>query len=195
MPEDQVSEETQSTETDESVEPSQPTRRPGNTNDSILASLDEINDVETLKSMVKTLRSENGNHRRKNKDMESENQALKSWKHDHLRGVADAEEKVAKANNLAKQYVIKAVALEFDIDDDLVDLITGDSEEEIWAKGEKLANTKKKGADSARNPLEPGWVPGPTQLLPGKRGEPVRRGPKNDGSNEDGNWLKEAWFR
>lgn len=195
MSEDQESVETQSE--DVAVEettgaPAKP-RLTGGTNDSINASLEEIDDVETLKSMVRTLRSENGNHRRKNKTVEEENLALKSWKLDHLKGVADAEDKVMKADQIAKRAVIKAAVLEFDIDEDLVDLISGETEEEIYEKASKLANTRKKGGDAARNPLEPGWVPGPTNLLPGKRGEPVRK--NRQPAEDDGSWLRDAWFK
>jgi len=169
------------------------TKRSGNTNDSITASLDDIDDVDTLKNMVRTLRAENGNARRKAKAENEENQALKAWKLDHLRGVADAEERVAKADQVAKRYVIQAAAKEFEVDEDLVDLITGETEEEIWEKAEKLGNTKKKGSD-ARNPLDPGWVPGPTQLMAGKRGNPISSS-KKDAPSQDTNWLRDAWNR
>jgi len=163
------------------------------TNDAINGSLDEIEDADTLKVMVRSLRAENGNARKKNKAMEEDLASLQAWKMDHLKGVADAEEKVAKADQTVKRYIIKAVAKEFDIDDDLIDLVDGRTEEEIWARGEKLANTKKKDS-GARNPLDPGWVPGPTQLMPGKRGNPLNR-PTDERGGDDSDWLKAAWDR
>lgn len=163
------------------------------TNDAINGSLDEVDDADTLKVMVRTLRAENANARKKNKAIEDELGGLRSWKMDHLKGVADAEEKVAKADQTVKRYIIKAVAKEFEIDDDLIDLVDGNTEEEIWARGEKLANTKKKDS-GVRNPLDPGWVPGPTQLMPGKRGNPITR-PKDNSASEDSDWLRRAWDR
>lgn len=189
--EGQAPEGTENTDTGGSTTDQDKPKAPSGTNDAISSSLDEVDDVDVLKGMVKTLRTENGNHRRKNKEVETENAALKAWKMDHLKGVADAEERVAKADQVAKRYVVKAVALEFDIDDDLVDLLDGNTEEEIWAKGEKLANTRKKDS-GARNPLDPAWVPGPTQLMPGKRGEPARQPAPQ---KEDTQWLRDAWSR
>lgn len=118
----------------------------GNTNDSINASLDSIKDADVLKGMVTRLRHENGNHRRKNKELEVEVEKLKGWKLNHNKGVAEAQERATKAEAIAKQHVIKSAALEYGVDDDLIDLIDGNSEEEIWAKAEKLANTKKQRA-------------------------------------------------
>lgn len=195
MPEGQESEDTSTEEEFSEVEETQePVAQPkkGNTNDSITASLDEIDDVDTLKNMVRRLRTENGNHRRKNKAQEDDITTLKEFKVRHFKGLAEAEERVEKAEKLARQFVVKAVALEFDIDDDLVDLIDGRTEEEIYEKAEKLANTKKREkVPDARNPLEPGWVPGPTQLMPGKRGNPVKPTPQDE--NQESEWFNEFW--
>lgn len=187
----QASDETTQSIEETGTEETTPVVKRTGTNDAINRSIDEIADPDTLKSMVRTLRAENGNHRKKNRALEDENNSLKSWKIDHLKGLADAEDRVAKADGIAKRAVIKAAALEFDIDDDLLDLITGNSEEEIFERASKLANTKKRG-NEARNPLEPGWVPGPTQLLPGKRGAPIR--PRSNQS-DDAQWLRDAWNR
>lgn len=202
MTEGQVSEENNSTveenqpagDTPQQEEtPAKETPPKAGTNDSINMSLDEIDDLDVLKGMVRSLRAENANHRRSKKTLTDEVEGLKAWKVQNVKSVGEAEEKAARADQVAKRYVIKAAAMEYDVDDDLVELINGDTEDEIWAKAEKLANTKKDKGNTARNPLDPGWVPGPTQLMPGKRGNPLTGKPT--GEEDDGSWLKRAWDR
>lgn len=116
----------------------------GNTNDSITASLEEIKSVDVLKSMVTRLRHENGNHRKRNKEQEKQIESLKTEKVQRSKSVKDATERAERAEAKAHSYVVKAAALEYDVDEDLMDLIEGNTEEEVWAKAEKLANTKKR---------------------------------------------------
>lgn len=148
----------------------------GNTNDSINASLDKIKDPDVLKGMVTRLRHENGNHRRAKKELEKENETLKNWKRNHLKGVQEAEARAVKAEAVAKQHVIKAAALEYGVDDDLIDLIDGSSEDEIWEKASRLADTKRE-----KRVYE---TPTDTNLFGGRtRGAPVRPPAKSAGSD------------
>ncbi len=157
----------------------------GDTNDSINLPLDGVVDVETLKKMVGRLRHENGNRRRAERELEEKVQTLTSWKLNHQNGLTEAEERAEAAEKLARQYVAKAVALEYNIDDDLVEFIQGDTEEEMWAKAEKLANTKgRKGS-----PGKPTKTPTQTDLFPGRRGTPVGK----TGEDESSEWFKDFW--
>lgn len=153
----------------------------GNTNDSINSSLEDITDVDVLKGMITRLRHENGNHRKEKQSLKTEVDSLKQWKLNHNKGVSEAQARATKAEQVAKQYVIKAAALEYQVDEDLIDLIDGKTEEEIWAKAEKLANTKKQ----RRSYEEP--TPTNVDLFGGRRGEPVKPPQKNPG----GDWLKD----
>jgi hypothetical protein len=151
----------------------------GDTNDAINASLDGVDDPSVLKGMVTRLRHENGNHRKRNTELRDEKEKLEAWKLAHNKGVAEANERVKKAEATARQYVIKAALVEYDVDEDLADLVDGKTEEEIWAKAEKLANTKKR---------KPSWeTPTNVDLFPGRRGSPVESPKKDPG----GDWFKD----
>jgi hypothetical protein len=148
----------------------------GNTNDSINASLDAIKDTDILKGMVTRLRHENGNHRRAKKELEKEVEGLKSWKRDNLKKVSEADARAAHADEVARQHIIKAAALEYDVDDDLIDLIDGKTVDEIWDKASRLANTKKE--------MRTYETPTDTTLFGGKsRGTPVGPQPKTAGTD------------
>lgn len=128
----------------------------GNTNDSINAPLDELKDIGVLKSMVTRLRHENGNHRKRNKDLEGENAVLKAEKVKRLNSVKDATERAERAEARAKSYVIKLAAEEYDVDEDFIDFLDGNSDEEIYEKASKLAKTKmRKPAYELPDTLDP----------------------------------------
>jgi hypothetical protein len=151
----------------------------GDTNDAINASLDSISDPAVLKGMVTRLRHENGNHRKRNTELNEANAKLEAWKLAHNKSVAEANERTKKAEDTAKQYVIKAALIEYDVDEDLADLVDGKTEEEIWNKAAKLANTKKN---------KPSWeTPTNVDLFGGRRGTPVEPAKKDPG----GDWFKE----
>lgn len=151
----------------------------GDTNDAIRTPLEGVNDVDVLKGMVTRLRHENGNHRKEKQSLKSENETLKQWRINHNKGVAEAKARADKAEQVAKQYIIKAAAVEYDVDDDLIDLIDGATEEEIWAKAEKLHNTKK------RKPAYETPTPTNVDLFAGRsRGRPVAPA-KNDAAGAE----------
>ena len=148
----------------------------GNTNDSINASLDSIKDADVLKGMVTRLRHENGNHRRAKKELEKEVESLKSWKRENLKRVNEANARAEKSDEIARQHIIKAAALEYDVDDDLIDLIDGKTVDEIWDKASRLANTKKE-KRTYETPTDPTLFGGRS------RGVPVGPQPKTAGTD------------
>lgn len=148
----------------------------GNTNDAINAPLGAVTDPDILKSMVTRLRHENGNHRRAKKELEKEVESLKVWKRDNLKKVAEANARAQKSAEMTKQHIIKAAALEYDVDDDLIDLIDGNDADEIYEKASRLQSTRRE-----RRSYE---TPTDTTLFGGRaRGGPVVPQPKTPGTD------------
>lgn len=150
----------------------------GNTNDSINASLDELKDADVLKGMITRLRHENGNHRKRNKELVSENETLKAEKAKRMNSVKEAKERAERAEARAKAYVIKLAAEEYGIDEDLIDLVDGATDEEIYARAELLAERLM-----ATNKRKPDYeLPSSFDPFAGRRGRPVRgQGQKDPG--------------
>ena len=146
----------------------------GNTDDSINASLDEIVDPTVLKSMVTRLRHENGNHRKQKGELASEVETLRAKTVTYNQKLKEAEERVAQAELVAKTFVIKAAAVEYDVDEDLIDLIDGKTTEEIYEKASRLQETKKR---------KPAYeTPTRVDLFPGRtRGKAVKPAEKDSG--------------
>lgn len=139
----------------------------GNTNDAINANLNKIDDLDVLKGMVTRLRHENGNHRRGKNELAKENEKLKSWKNSNLKRAAEAEARADKAEKIAKQHIIKAAAAEYDVDEEFIDFIDGSTDEEIYEKASKLANTKK------RRPKSYDQSAAENPMFGGRRGNPL----------------------
>lgn len=147
----------------------------------VTMSLEELNNVEVLKGMITRLRHENGNHRKKNQALAEEAAKLEAWKINHNKTIDEAKAEVSRYRAIAKNYAIKDAAREYNVDEDLIDLIDGETEEEIWAKAQKLQNTKKRKAsyEEASDALE---------LFSGRRGKPIEPPKKDPGAD----WLKDV---
>ncbi len=116
----------------------------GSTNDSINMSLEDVKNVDVLKGMVTRLRHENANHRAAKKELATEVEVLRAEKLKRAKSVQEANERVELAEARTKAYVIKAAATEYDVDEDLYDLIDGDTDEEIFERARRLRDTKVK---------------------------------------------------
>lgn len=149
----------------------------GDTNDAINAPLEGLEDAAVLRGMVTRLRHENGNHRKKNKEVADQAKSLEGWKLAHQKGVAEAEERARVAEAIAHSYVVKAAMQEYDVDEEFyVDIEKHDSEDSIWAAAARLADTKKK-----KRAYE--TAPQTAETFAGKRGKPLQR--KTDPAGSD----------
>lgn len=185
-------EEGQEPETSEGVEDTpQKKAVSGNTNDSITASLDDVDDPAVLKQMVKSLRSENAKTRKEKQAQKSELDEFNSWKASQQTDLERAMDRADKAEKKAKDAIAKALAKEYDLDDDLLDFITGDDEDEMREKAEKLGSRLSKSNDTNGDPtsaMRPQGVQS-SGLLAGKRGEPVGK----TGKSSEGEWFGEFY--
>jgi hypothetical protein len=147
----------------------------GDTNDSINAPLEGLDDVNVLKGMVVRLRHENANHRKGKQEVVKERDSLKAEKLTRSKAIEKANERVLAAERIAKQYVILAAMREYDVDEEMADLIDGENEEEIFDKAKRLAGTRKQ---------KPAYdTPTNVDLFAGKRGNPLTR--KTDSGGAD----------
>jgi uncharacterized membrane-anchored protein len=154
----------------------------GNTNDSINSSLDEVKDVGVLKSMVTRLRHENGNHRKRNKELQLERDTLVVERAKRAEAVKEAEEKAAAAEAKARSYMVKFAAEEYNVDEDLLDILErGSTEEEVFSLAAKIRDTKKR---------KPAYETAETFDPFAKRsGKPVR--PQNQGKDPGGEFMRD----
>lgn len=141
----------------------------GNTNDSINAPLEGVEDVNVLKGMVTRLRHENANHRKGKQEAVAEVDRLKADKLARSKTVEKANERVLAAERIAKQYVILAAMREYDVDEEFADLIDGKDEEEIFEKAQRLGGTKK------QKPAYTYDTPTNTEMFAGRRGNPLSK--------------------
>lgn len=146
----------------------------GNTNDSINASLDELKDADVLKGMVVRLRHENGNHRKRNKELQAEVETLKAKEVRRRDSVKEARERAERAENRAKAYLVKLAAEEYGVEEDLFEFLEGaETDEEIFARAERLGSKAEKKLKSYE-------LPASFDPFAGKRGRPVRPGNQKD---------------
>lgn len=143
------------------------------TDSSINASLDEIDDPDTLKKMVKKLRGENAKSRTEKNATKEELAEFKAWKESQM---TELEKVQARQKEFEEKYLAKAreaVLLKYGIDedDDLAEFVTG-SEEEMEARAQKLSTRIKSSA-------EEGLVPDLFKT-PGRKPVKVQ---KDDGAN------------
>lgn len=167
-------------ELDGSVQPDEYDEdKTGNTNDSINAPLEGLDDVNVLKGMVVRLRHENANHRKGKQEVVKEVERLKSEKLTRSKAIEKANERVQAAERIAKQYVILAAMREYDVDEDMADLIDGANEEEIFDKAQRLAGTRK--------PKPSYDTPTNVEMFAGRRGSPLSKKTESGG----GDFLKD----
>lgn len=132
------------------------------TDRAINAPLEEVDDADTLKKMVKKLRSENARARTKNREEQTELDAFRAWKESQMTEQEKLQARLAAAEARVAEAERRAVLSEFGIDDDLAEFVTG-SPEEMREKAERLAakTAKKDGLvpqlfdNSSRSPVSP----------------------------------------
>lgn len=173
-----MSEEVQETETTE-IEPIVVNDNTG--------SLDSVEDPKILKKMIRELRTENAGHRKKKGEQEGQLEEYKKWKTSQQTELEKAQEREKNLLEEKRILLVDKLALEYGVEDEFKDFISGDSEDEMRKRAEKLGN--RKGSDNSDdNPLK-------ARLLGGNRGTAV--GKKSDNSkpsgNSEANWFKSMY--
>jgi hypothetical protein len=165
--------EVQETETAVETEKTEAPAFEVNTDTSINASLDEIDDPDTLKKMVAKLRKENANARVKKNATEQELAEFRAWKESQM---TEQEKLQKRAEELEQKYLAtkrEAILRAHGIDpeDELAELVVGDE-----AQMEKVAATL-----AARIARETETNPVP-DVFKNSAGQPVKPG-KDDGGS------------
>lgn len=116
-----------------------------NTDTSINATLDEIDDPKTLKQMVKKLRGENAKARTEKQQLKTQAEKWAEYEESQKTELEKLQTRLAAAEERATQKAREAILRQhgIDPDDDLAEFITG-TEEEMEKKAEKLASRLKK---------------------------------------------------
>lgn len=146
-----------------------------NTDTSINASLDEIDDPDTLRKMVSKLRKENAKSRTEKQELRSKADKWAEYEEsqrtelEKLQARAEAAEK--KALEKSREAILRGHGI--DPDDDLAEFITG-SEEEMTSKAAKLA--ERLGKQTANTD---GLVP---NLFKNPGGTPVKPKTQDEGA-------------
>lgn len=170
--------EVQETEGAEGVAEEVPTVLVVDTDKSINASLEEIDDPDTLKQMVKKLRGENAKARTKNKDEAAQLAEFQTWKESQMSELEKAQNRAETSEKRIQELARKLIFTEFGLeqDDDVaVEYVTG-TEEEMRAKAERYS-ARVGGKPSGGAPTNDGLVP---ELFKVPGGKPVTA-KKDDG--------------
>lgn len=152
----------------------QPAKKPADKS----ASLEDIEDVELLRKMVKETRREAAKART---DKQAELKEFEAWKESQKseaeRAIEKAQERAAAAEKRADALLVENLQREFNIADDLTEFITGATEDDMRARAEKLKDTGPKVTSEVNEPAPPAEEARPTGpgLLGGKRGEPLNK--------------------
>lgn len=158
------------------------------TNDTINASLDEVDDPDVLKKMVKKLRGEAAKTRTEKNAKEAELTEFRAWKESQMTATEKAEQRAQDAEARLLEVTRDAVAKEFGLDDDLIEFLEGVPEDKLREKAEKLAKTTTQAEKNAAAVLPEGSG---TNLRPGKRGTPVGKSAKD--TNDGSQFFKDFW--
>lgn len=160
--------ETTETAKDEAVAPLK-----ADTNSSINAPLDEVEDPSVLKDMVKKLRAENAKTRTEKNASKSELEEFKAWKESQMTEAEKLQARLVAAEEKVAAAERRAIISEFNLPEDLAEFVTG-TEDEMRAKAEKLAaRVASEATHTAPSVPDAFKVPG---------GEPLKPKKKNSGA-------------
>lgn len=151
------------------------------TNKSINASLDEIDDPDVLKQMVKKLRGENAKTRTEKQANKAELEAFQAWKESQMTELEKAQARAASLEEDLKAKTLALVLRDFELDEDAAEFVDGSSEDEMRAKAEKLAGYAGRTKQSENST---GLVP---DLFKTSAGNPVKT--RKDDGGEFLSWL------
>lgn len=142
------------------------------TDSAINTPLDEVEDPETLKKMIKKLRGENAKSRTEKNSQKSELEEFRAWKESQMTELEKAQARIAELEERNSSVAREAVLAKYGIDedDDLAEFVTG-TREEMETKAAKLSERlRTKEAD-----------PVPDLFKNSSRG-PVKTQTKDDGA-------------
>lgn len=162
----------------------------GNTNDSINASLDDIDDPVVLKKMLKKVRGEAARNRVEKNDVAAKLKEYEDWKDSQRSELEKANKRAEEAEAKVLETLKKSIAKEFDIDEDLQEFLVGSTEDEIRAKAQKLGG-RKSSSDTQDDQKGSGALPAGTTLRPGTRGTPV--GKAKTAQDEGADFFAGLW--
>jgi hypothetical protein len=143
------------------------------------STLDDIDDVTVLRKMVKETRREAAKARtEKNAELKEFEAWKDAQKTEAERAIEKATARAKAAEDRADELLANNLRLEFNVSDELAEFITGDSEDEMRARAEKLRDTKPKAAKEEKEEKEDKEEKVKVGLLGGKRGEPLSKAPE-----------------
>lgn len=137
------------------------------------STLDDIDDVVLLRKMVKDTRREAAKARtEKNAELKEFDAWKDKQKTEAERAIEKATARADAAETRADKLVAENLKMEFNVSDELAEFITGDSEDEMRARAEKLRDTKPAPVKEEKTGEKPKASVG---VLGGKRGEPLNK--------------------
>jgi len=164
-------------------------KKPEAKSDDKPSSLDDIVDPELLRKMVRDTRREAARARtEKNKELAEFEEWKEAQKTEQQRVLDKAERRAAEAEVRLHKMLAANIVLEYNISEDLAEFVTGDTEDEMRDKAEKLRDTaekprKRRKAAAAEGDEDDEEKPAPKKgpgLLAGRRGTPVNKAATTD---------------
>jgi hypothetical protein len=115
------------------------------TNASINSSLEEIDDPETLKKIVKKLRNENAKTRTNRQAEKAELEEFRKWQLSQKSETEKLRERAEQAEQERLEALREAVLAKYGIDesDDLAEFVTGTNRDELESRAKKIAERLK----------------------------------------------------
>lgn len=133
--------------------------------------LDQLSQEE-LVEYVKTLRKENASHRTEKQAKAKELEEFRTWKDSQKTELQKVQERAESLEAERLSLLRTNAALAFGLDEDVAEFVKGDTEDEIKASAQKLA--EKFGANQEALAQVAGKT-GVTDVFAGNRGVPVNQ--------------------